>query len=980
MPAEHISTKAGAIPPYPRGSEWRRWDLHVHTPASVLENQFGQDWAHYLDALEEKIAAWKVAVIGVTDYCSIDGYEHLLEEQAKGRLAGVLFIPNIEFRLSVETRYGGGVNLHFLISPDDPNHVAEIKRVLRNLTFEYRGSPYGCGGDELIRLGRTHDRRQTDERGAYKAGVEVFKPGFETFKDWWKSETWLQKNALRVLDNGTRDGASGLSRDGGFAAVRSELYCFADMIFSPTDACRAYFLGQGADDAVGVKEKCGSLKPCIHGSDAHSYERLLEPVGKRYCWIKADPTFEGLRQLLCEPEERVHIGPTAPESFDNSKVITSIAFENAGGWFDAENIDVNAELVTIIGEKGSGKTALVDVIAQACGAWEPVPGSFLKKAEGSLKGARVRVVWGNGSVSPAPLDAANRMAFPRARYLSQDFVERLCSEDHSGSDLLREIEDVIFSYIQEEDRLGASGFQELRTIKTGNIQDRRAGLRSEISGLNSEVVRLEEALATRPDKRARISTIDEELAALAVQIPELESGVDQVVAEELKKAREALQLSTAKLAEVNRQLETIRKAEGAATRLATAIDAEFERLRVLLEDIGLTEDEITRFRPVFPADYDRPLRERKSLLEEQAKALRGEPGGEADGAQTVLAWRAKIMLLESKLSEDQKQRERLVALQQRKALLEKEKEKILIELEGLEKRTQRDLVVVGRKRLEAYRGYFALLDEEEAMLSSLYEPLSGRFPTQGRDGRGKFELSVRRTIDIKSWAENGEGLIDRRKARDFRVAGELQRYAEEVLAPHWDGDGEGPLGKAIDDVLVKILGDKCSLSEVLLSHVSQIQFYDWLFSLEHIRVDYNLKYDGVALEYLSPGTRGILLLVLYLEMDKDDRRPLIIDQPEGNLDNSSIYDSLVPYLRRAKKHRQIILVTHNPNLVAGTDAEQVIVATARKEGGKHPRLFYASGALECVREDCNIRNTVCRLLEGGAEAFRKREERYALTS
>ncbi len=114
-------------------------------------------------------------------------------------------------------------------------------------------------------------------------------------------------------------------------------------------------------------------------------------------------------------------------------------------------------------------------------------------------------------------------------------------------------------------------------------------------------------------------------------------------------------------------------------------------------------------------------------------------------------------------------------------------------------------------------------------------------------------------------------------------------------------------------------------------------------------------------------------------MDRHDRRPLIIDQPEGNLDSASIYSSLVPYLRRAKKDRQIILVTHNPNLVIAADADQVIVASARKLAGEpHPVITYKAGSLEDCEGDASIRESACRLLEGGREAFRTREDRYSI--
>jgi ABC-type Mn2+/Zn2+ transport system ATPase subunit len=104
------------------------------------------------------------------------------------------------------------------------------------------------------------------------------------------------------------------------------------------------------------------------------------------------------------------------------------------------------------------------------------------------------------------------------------------------------------------------------------------------------------------------------------------------------------------------------------------------------------------------------------------------------------------------------------------------------------------------------------------------------------------------------------------------------------------------------------------------------QLADWLYDTSHILIDYGIEYEGTAIEQLSPGTRGIVLPLLYLAVDVRDRRPLVIDQPEENLDPNSVYEELVPHFRRARTRRQIIIVTHNANLVVNTDADQVIAS------------------------------------------------------
>jgi ABC-type multidrug transport system ATPase subunit len=149
----------------------------------------------------------------------------------------------------------------------------------------------------------------------------------------------------------------------------------------------------------------------------------------------------------------------------------------------------------------------------------------------------------------------------------------------------------------------------------------------------------------------------------------------------------------------------------------------------------------------------------------------------------------------------------------------------------------------------------------------------------------------------------------------------------------------------------------------------------WLYGVGHIRVAYSLKYGGVDVQRLSPGTRGIVLLLLYLAVDQTELTPLIIDQPEENLDPESVYTELVALFRTASERRQIIMVTHNANLVVNTDVDQVIVARPGKaKEDSLPEISYETGGLE----SSEIRRLVCNVLEGGKEAFRQRARRLGI--
>jgi DNA repair exonuclease SbcCD ATPase subunit len=161
------------------------------------------------------------------------------------------------------------------------------------------------------------------------------------------------------------------------------------------------------------------------------------------------------------------------------------------------------------------------------------------------------------------------------------------------------------------------------------------------------------------------------------------------------------------------------------------------------------------------------------------------------------------------------------------------------------------------------------------------------------------------------------------------------------------------------------------------------------------KIDYKIKYENDWLENMSQGKKGIVLLKLYLAIEKA-HYPILIDQPEDNLDNRTIYTSLIEFIKKRKIDRQIIMVTHNANLVIATDAEQVIVAhqevlpeTDEKTQDKKFKFKYVTGALEHTKKkdekttaeilyQQGIREHVCEILEGGEIAFKKREEKYGI--
>ena len=156
--------------------------------------------------------------------------------------------------------------------------------------------------------------------------------------------------------------------------------------------------------------------------------------------------------------------------------------------------------------------------------------------------------------------------------------------------------------------------------------------------------------------------------------------------------------------------------------------------------------------------------------------------------------------------------------------------------------------------------------------------------------------------------------------------------------------------------------------------------------------NWDITYKNDTIHKMSTGKASLVLLKVMIKLSAV-KGPILIDQPEDNLDNRSVTNELIAYLKDKKKERQIILVTHNANIVVNADAENIIVANQRgqSEEDKHgsPYFFdYINGAIEDIEplstkkdekdllKSLGIREHITQIVEGGKEAFKKREEKY----
>ncbi|RDL47749.1 hypothetical protein BLJAPNOD_05471 [Ensifer sp. M14] len=981
-----------------RGSEWHRWEPHIHAPGTVLNNQFGaaDPWGAYLTSLEGLTP--KIEVIAVTDYYVTDTYEQFLTHKAAGRLPDVkLLFPNIELRLDVAAKTGF-VNIHLLVSPEDPDHVGEVKRILKRLQFGAHNDRFDCTREELIKLGKRSDTTITEDGAALRHGATQVKVNFDQLRKVIHESEWAKKNVLIAVAGGAGDGTSGL-RQAADATMRQEIEKFAHIIFSSSPAQREFWLGQRGVPIEELRSRYDGCKPCLHGSDSHDQKSVGQPVDSRFSWIKGALEFDALRQACIDPEGRAYVGEQPPRSAMPSQVISHVRIDDAD-WASTPDIPLNPGLVAIIGARGSGKTALADVIAAGCDAIPPSgwdadennSPSFLARARRLISDATTTLTWGGGATVTRALDGSDangHMSFPRARYLSQQFVEELCSAKGVSDGLVEEIERVIYESHSPDDREWALDFAELREQQTSRFQQAREREAQAIADISDRI-------ATEFEKESLVASLTKQVGEKNKLIADYAADRARLVV----RGTEAQVARHTQLSEAAQKLRSSIQNFGNQRRTFVALHDEVRSMRAtgspeMLRQAqarhansGLNATQWDEFLLIYKGDVDKSLTAYVNWADTEIRKLQGVPPPPGDPNVALIADTvdistlplapiiAEMTRLEALFSADKVVRDQYTALTNRIAQENSALQTLQTRLKDAERAAARrkDLQ---NERDDTYGRVFEAIINEQNTLAGLYAPLMARLAAASGTLK-KLSFSVRRIADVQAWGTFAEEeLLDRRKTGPFYGRGSLIAAATDALNSAWETGSAAEVQSAMTAFMAKYLRDLLTHAPYAPTQQAEFrawskQFAHWLFSTEHITVRYEISYDGVDIRKLSPGTRGIVLLLLYLALDDSDDRPLIIDQPEENLDPKSVFDELVALFIAAKAKRQVIMVTHNANLVINTDADQIIVAEAGPHpAGGLPPISYVAGGLE----NAAIRKAVCDILEGGEAAFRERARR-----
>lgn len=925
-----------------RGSEWRRWELHLHTPFTKKEDHYAggtpdEKWDNFYTTVANYIGdgtdpIHSICAIAVTDYLSIDNYLKVCRDKKLPDSVKLVF-PNVELRMS-PIASKSPVNIHCLF---DPSISEELEsRFFANLKFEYKHNHYSATRSELIRLGRDfRGLPSLSEDEALVSGLAQFVISPEALSDVFKNNPQLREKTIIAVSNNASDGASGLRTHSEYfvgnvsqlEATRRAIYQLSDMIFSANPKDIAYFLGEGVDSPDTVKEKCGSLMPCIHGCDAHSNSKVFAPDNDRFCWIKADPTFEGLKQVLYEPKERVRISSTIPDTKPSYYVIDRVEISGNKD-FSPEPLYFSDKLTCIIGGKSTGKSLLLHNMAMAIDKDQ-----VEKKQETAATNVKwipeLKVYWRDGVCSN------DRDKQRKIVYIPQTYLNRLSDEEQETTEIDTIIQEIVLQdeKCREAYRIMAEKIAEKKQEVAKSIVD--------FSRVISERKELFEQCKAIGDKKSIVSEIQE----LNTQLEQLSKEYN-VTEEEIKKyqqSMENIQSERGKLVAISKEIAAIKELTAivevkpsAMKKLIICSDSmskAIEKVKRIADEAWTTErEEILKEANDYQVRTESSIRE----LEEIVAALQPK----MEGNERIGKLSDALVNEREKLSQLAENQTRLKTVQ------------------------------------EQYEWYLRVLSQVFSEFSTIYlgyiDSVNNGFIPSADD----LEFSVKKVFRIEQFSRKIKEILDNRSLPRFTTF-DLRDIAEDDLEPTKIAAFiESLLSNSIESLQLKSsYGIESALREILT---------DWY------NVDYIVKMDNDNIQDMSPGKKALVLLRLLISL-AESSCPILIDQPEDDLDNRSIFDELIRFVKEKKIDRQIITVTHNANIVLGGDAELVIVANqdGKNAPNKQFRFEYRGGAIEDISPvlaegvlDTGILNGkgiqehICEILEGGEQAFALRQHKY----
>ena len=944
---------------FTRGSEWRKWDLHIHTPLSICQ-EYGGDkedvWEKFITSLEQLPP--DVKVIGITDYYFIDGYEKVMDYKSKGRLSNIFKIfPILEFRIDT---FGSGnennlqkINLHNLFDLNEHDLVKEIKNVRDEFIKRIPITKLDKHQTKCLSMENLIEEGNNNLQNGFSSLI----PPTDKVFGLLGSPTWKEKCFLML---GYKEW-SNLEKHQALKPLKEDLFskvgAFLSSNFSSNESNQQWLNEFGN-------------KRLLHSLDIHSFNNLKKENYLCHTWIKADPTFEGLKQIIYEPEERVRIQDEKPDFKEDKEIIDKIRFISPTNKFRKEEIHLNPNLNVIIGGKSSGKSILLYSIAKTL-----IPNQddeLLKKGseerynltsidkdfdfEITTKGDHQQKisdrVKGDNSIIPnikyIPQNELVKLAEPELNGKGESLnklVRQLICED---SDSKQKYDDIFIRKVKEYDKdredLIDSYFDTFDEIKRleGELKTKsnKEVLETSIKINSEKVEELNKKAGLTSEQIEHYKIIQEEQQQNQKRRDLLNSDFSQTndFLQELNKELSSLQ------GRKNTFLQSIHKNEFRSyyQDKLTFIDNSINQLQGLISEIGTTINaegkRVFNIDNIFNEELEQ-INNEKSNIEEELK-----PYQQNEEIQE------QIKKLNGYIKNDKKLLEDIYILN--KSITEKKEFSI---------KTKDNLFQLYKKSFDEYMNIIELLKDRTVELEKDDLQIRGiaQFNFQ------KFRKNILDFTDGRSASNFNYDILESKKTRISEyeyshLESEVKNIFEDVLS------GKYVVNTRYNqrEIMKKILDD---------------YFYDY----------WEITYKNDKLGEMSTGKASFVILMLIIGLSKS-KSPILIDQPEDNLDNRSVSENIISYLRNKKIERQIILVTHNANIVVNADAENVIVANQKGQNDKETsslyKFDYINGAIENtfaknenetnLLKSMGIKEHIADIVEGGKEAFKNRERKY----
>lgn len=945
---------------FSRGSEWRKWDLHLHTPSSF-------DYKNSLVTNEDivnKLVENEIKLAVITDHHYIDVNRFFeLKDIAQNK---VVFLPGIELR----TELGGSESVHITVIFPDFTEKSKLEHLWNKLNVNLKiADQIEANGNDLVYV------------------------NFENASNIIKELNGLISIHSGRKSNSIENITNALSYK---QAIKKDIANNVDF----------YEIGN-ENDIIGYESKVfpdiDKIIPLVRGSDNHN---ILEYQLKFNCWIKADLTFEGLKQVIIQPKERVYIGDIPPrlKQIENkpNQFIDTIKIEKVPNpkhkkekWFDSTNtIPLNSGMVAIIGGKGSGKSALSDIIGHFCYCKTMDKASFLndnrfrKTPKKYAEDYQGYILWKNGQKDKSInlLQKEYPSSIERAQYLPQKYIEDVCN--NLDNEFQEEIDNVIFSYIDDNKKMGQNSLRDLINAKNSEISIKHAQLKEDIINFSKRLIILQD----KNTKNYKISVndhikmLEEELKNHIKTKPKFVSRPSEVQDEKLvkrldflnsqiKKREKYLKILNDEYSKIMIHLEQIKNFKNEIYRLKKNASVIVDTINnYLVENNLIKKSKISLNIKINLKDLDDVQNKLECKLN-KLEILCSDDNSNTfsysyrlgqlnlEKNNIIKNTNAEQQIYQNFLSKYKEWKEKTLFIigskEQKDSLRFYKNEKYYIE-NSLEK----DLRNAKRERKDFISKAYKLLDEKSKIYEEIYKPVKEKLSKI----LGKIDNEIQFTIDKTYKNTNLEGYI--------------LDYIDQKMTSRFRGKTEGlafvsSLRKEIDLLKVSSIQTfiNCIIEEIETSAeprkliYDRLSLYEYLLSLEFLDISFALKMSDRNITELSAGEKGLLLLVFYLALSKESK-PLIIDQPEDNLDNQSVYSKLVPCIQEAKINRQLIIVTHNPNIAVACDAEQIIYCTINKKNNNE--IKYISGSIE----NPTMKKNIVDILEGTEPAFYLRKQKY----